>query len=122
MERMGAVHDAGPAGGAAGEFDRGFDTFRAGIRKKDLVQIRHVFQQPLGQHAGQRRNVELHQVGQVAIEHALQRLRSAGWFRPIAKTPNPLSRVEIAGAVAIEQVLALTLLKADIIADRLEDP
>ncbi len=53
VERMGAIHDARPAGGAAGELDRGFDTFRAGIGKKDLVQIGHVFQQALGQHAGQ---------------------------------------------------------------------
>ena len=71
---MGAVHDARPPGGAAGELDRGLDAFRAGIGKKHLVQIGNVFQQPLGQHAGQRRDVELHEVGQIAVEHALQRL------------------------------------------------
>ena len=74
VEGVRAVHDAGPAGGAAGELDRGFDTFRAGIGKKHLVQIGHVFQQPFGQHAGERRNVELHEIGQVAVEDALQRL------------------------------------------------
>ena len=71
---MGAVNDTRPAGGAAREFDRSFDTFRPGIRKKHLVQIRHIFQQALGQHAGQRRNVKLHEIGQVAIEDALQGL------------------------------------------------
>ena len=74
VEGMGAVHDARPPGGAARELDRSFDTFRAGIRKKDLIQIGHVFQQTLGQHAGKRRNVELHEIGQVAVEDALQRL------------------------------------------------
>ena len=69
---MGAVHDARPAGGAAREFDRSFDTFCPGIGKKDLVQIGHIFQQTLGQHAGKRRNIELHEVGQIAIENALQ--------------------------------------------------
>jgi hypothetical protein len=36
------------------------------------------------------------------------------------KTPNPLSRSEIAGAVPIEQVLTWTLLKAHIVADGLQ--
>ena len=71
MESMGAIHNARPAGRAAREFDRGFDTFRAGIRKKHLVEIRHIFQQALGKHTGQGGNVELHKVGQVAIENAL---------------------------------------------------
>ena len=74
VKGMGAIDDAGPAGGAAGELDRGFDAFRAGIGKEHLVQIGHEFQQAFGQHAGQRRNVELHEVGQVAVEHALQGL------------------------------------------------
>ncbi len=65
VERMGAVHDARPAGRAACEFR---------IRKKDLVQMGHVFQQTFGQYARQRGNVELHEIGQVAIEDALQRL------------------------------------------------
>ena len=71
---MGAVHDARPAGGAARELDRSFDTFRPGIRKKHLVQIGHIFEQAFGQHARQRRNIELHEIGQIAIEHALQGL------------------------------------------------
>ena len=69
---MGAVDDAGPAGGAAGELDRGLDGFGAGIGEKHLVQIGHMFEQAFGQHAGQRRDVELHQIGQIAVEDAFQ--------------------------------------------------
>jgi hypothetical protein len=74
VERVRAIDDARPAGGAARELDRGLDAFGAGIGKEHLVQIGHVFQQPLGQHARQRRDVELHEIGQIAVEHALQRL------------------------------------------------
>jgi hypothetical protein len=69
---VGAVHDAGPAGCAAGELDRGLGTFCPGIRKKNLVQIGHVFQQTFGEHARQRGDVKLHQIGQVAVEDTLQ--------------------------------------------------
>ena len=85
MECMGAVHDARPARRAAREFDRGFDTFCSGIREKDLVQIGYEFQQAFGQHAGERRNIELHKVGQVAIENALQCLAQGRMIPPNRK-------------------------------------
>jgi len=57
------------------EFDRSLDTFCPGIGKKTLIQIRHIFQQTLRQHAGERRNVELHEdLGRSAVENALQGL------------------------------------------------
>ena len=74
MEGVGAIDDAGPAGRAARELDRGLDGFGAGIGKEHLVQIWHMFEQAFRQHAGQRRDVELHQIGQIAVEHAFQRL------------------------------------------------
>ena len=72
VERVIAVHDARPPGCAACEFDRSFDTFRARIRKKDFIEIRHVSEQPLREHARQRGNVQLHEIRQIAVEHALQ--------------------------------------------------
>ena len=72
MKRMRAVDDAGTSGRAARELDRGLDRLRAGIGEKHLVQIGHVFEQALGQDAGKRRDVELDEIGQVAVEHALQ--------------------------------------------------
>jgi len=47
--------------------------------------------------------------------------RSAGWLRQSQKR-QIRSVVEIARAVAIEQVLALTLLEADVVTDGLENP
>ena len=89
MECMGAVHDARAVGGAAREFDRGFDTFRPGIGKKYLVQIRDIFQQAFGQYARQRRYVQLHQVGQVAIEDALQGLAQGRMIAADRKNAKP---------------------------------
>ena len=68
---MGAGDDAGPAGRAARELDRGFDGFGTGIGKEHLVQIWHMFEQTFRQHAGQRGDVQLHQIGQIAVEDAL---------------------------------------------------
>ena len=120
MERVRAVDDAGPAGRAAGELDRRFDRFGAGIGEEHLVQIGHVFEQPLGQHAGQRRDVELHEIGQVAVEHALQRVAQRRMVAADREHAKAAQQVEIARAVAIEQILALALLKADVVADGLE--
>ena len=72
MKGVGTGDDAGPAGGATGEFDRGLDGFGAGIGEKHLVQIWHMFEQAFRQHAGQRGDVELHQIGQIGVEHAFQ--------------------------------------------------
>ena len=72
VEGVPAVHDARPAGGAARELDRGLDGLGAGIGEKHLVQIWHMFEQALRQHAGQRGDVELHEIRQVGVEHALQ--------------------------------------------------
>ena len=94
---------------------------RAGIREKHLVQIRHIFQQPLGQHAGERRDVKLHEIGQVAVEHALQRRAQRRMIAADRKNAKPAQQVEITHAVAIEEVLALPLLKADVVTDGLEN-
>ena len=45
-----------------------------GIGEKHLVQIWDMFEQAFGQNAGERRDVQLHEIGQVGVEHALQRL------------------------------------------------
>src|ERR1700689_3837422 len=121
MECMGAVHDARAVGGAAREFDRSLDALGAGVGKKHLVEIRHVFEQPLGMHARKGRDVELHQIGQVAVEHALERFAQRRMIAANRKNAEPAQQVEITRTVAIEQILALTLLKTDIVADRLQD-
>ena len=92
VEGMGAGHDAGAAGGAARELDRGLDGFGAGIGEEHLVQIGHVVEQPFGQHAGQRRDVELHQIGQFARPARFQRVAQRRMVAADRNTPNPLSR------------------------------
>ena len=122
VKGVGAIDDAGPAGGAARELDRGLDAFGAGIGEEHLVEIGHEFEQPLGQHAGQGRDVELHEIGQVAVEHALQGLAQRRMVAADRKNAKAAQQIEIARAVAIEEVLALPLLKADVVADGLEHP
>jgi hypothetical protein len=85
VEGVGAVHDAWPAGRAAGELDRGLDRLRAGIGEEHLVQIRHIFEQPLGQHAGERRDIELHEIRKFAVKHAFQRGAQRGVVAPNRK-------------------------------------
>ena len=46
----------------------------AGIGKEHLVQIWDMFQQAFRQHAGERGDIKLHQIGKIAVEHAFQRL------------------------------------------------
>ena len=65
MKRVRTGDEAGPAGSATGELDRGLDGLGAGIGKKHLVQIWDMFEQAFGQHAGQRRDVQLHQIRQI---------------------------------------------------------
>jgi len=59
---------------ATGKLDGSLDTLRARIGKKHLVQIWDIFEQPLSQNAGKRRNIELHEVRKVGIDNALERL------------------------------------------------
>lgn len=74
MERVGTGHDARPAGRAARELDRGLDGFRTGIGEEHLVQIWHILEQTFREHAGQRGNIQLHQIRQIAVEDALEGL------------------------------------------------
>ena len=122
VKRVVAVHDAGAAGRAARELDRGLDGLGAGIGKEHLVEIRHVGQQPLGQHAGKRRHVQLHEIGQIAVEHAFQRVAQRRMVAPDRKHAKAAQQIEIAVAVAVEQILTVPRLKADVVADGLQHP
>lgn len=119
---VGAVDDTGTAGGTARELDRGLDAFGPGIGEERLVEIGDVFQQPLGQHACKHRDVELDQIGQISIEHALERLAHDRMIAPDRKHAKAGQQVEIACPLAIVEVLSLPLLEADIVADGLENP
>lgn len=116
------MHDARPASSAAGELDRSFDTFGAGIREEYFIQIWNVLDQPFCEHTGEGGNVELHEVGQIAVEHALQGGAKRRVIAADREDAEAAQKVEIAGAVAVEQVLALPFLKSDVVSNRLQDP
>jgi len=88
--------------------------------KKNFVEIRHVFEQPLRQYAGQGGDVELHQIRQIAVEHALQRRAQRRVIATDCKDAEPAQKVQIADAIAIEEILTLALLETYIIADGFE--
>src|SRR5262249_12027894 len=119
---MRAIDDARAACGATREFYRGLYRLRAGISEKHLVQIRHVFQQPLGQHTSKRRDIKLHQIGQVAIENALQGGAEGRMISADGKHAEAAQEIQVAHAIAIEEILALSLLEPDVVTDCFEDP
>jgi len=59
-------------------YHRGLDRLRAGIGEEHLVQIRHVFQQAFRENAGQRRDIELHEIRQIGIQHVFQGFAKPG--------------------------------------------
>src|SRR5215468_11014665 len=118
---MRAMYHARPARRATRELDGGLDGLGAGIGEKNLVEIRHIFQQALSQHARQRGNVKLDEVGQVAVKNAFQSPAQRRVIAADRKYTKPAQEIEIAHAVAVEEVLALPLLETHIVADCLED-
>jgi len=121
MERMAAIGDAGAAGGGACELDRGLDRLGAGIGEEHLVQMWHEIEQPVGQNAGQCRDVHLHQVGQIRVERAFQRGAHRRVIAPEREHPETAQQIEILPVLAVVEVLAASLAKANIIADGLEN-
>ena len=92
------------------------------LAKNTLSRYGTYFEQPLGQHAGERRDVELHEIGQVASSTLFSAVAHRRMIAADREHAKAAQEIEIAGAVAIEEVLALPLLEADIVADGLEDP
>ena len=121
MEGMAAIGDAAAPGGGAGELDRRLDCLGAGIGEEHLVEMRHQREQPLGQDAGERRDVHLHEIRQVGVEHALQRGANRRVVAADREHAEPAQQVEISVVVAIVEVLAASLAKAYVISDRLEN-
>ena len=122
VEGVAAIHDAAAPGRGARELDRRLDRLRAGIGEEHLVEMRHEREQPLGQNAGERRDVHLHEIRQVGVEHALQRRANRRMIAADREHAEAAQQVEIAVALAVVEVLAASLAKADIIADRPQHP
>ena len=80
-----------------------------------------MLEQPLRQDTGQRRDIELHQVGQVGVEHALQCLAHHRMVAAEREYAKAAEQVEIARAITVVEVLTGALLEADVVADGFED-
>ena len=121
MERMAAIGDAGAARRGARELDRGLDRLGAGIGEEHLVEMRHQIEQPVGQDAGERRDVHLHEVGQVGVERALQRGADRRVVAAEREHAEAAQQVEILPVRAVVEILSASLAKTDIISDGLEN-
>src|SRR5205085_2449534 len=77
-------------------------------------------QQPLGQYACESGDIELHEIRQVGIEHAFQRLAQRRMVPPDRKNAETAQEIKIFVAGAVVEVLALAFLESDVVADRLQ--
>ena len=78
--------------------------------------------QALGQNAGQRRQIELNEIGKVAVQNALEGVLDGGMVAAKRENAEAAQQIEVTVAVAVEQILALRALKADVITDGLKHP
>ena len=121
MERVAAIGDAAAAGRArAGELDRRLDRLRAGIGEEHLVRC-GTSASSRSARARQASNVHLHEVRQIGIEHAFQRGTNRRMIAAEREHTESAQQVEIAVIVPVVEVLAASLAKADVIADRPQD-
>src|SRR5258707_13298743 len=121
VKRMLAIDNSGTASGTAGELDGRLRCLSAGVGKKHLVEIRYELEQPFRQHAGERRDVELDQIGQIRIEDALERFTQRGMIAPDREHAVSAQEVEIFVAFAVEQILSGAAAEPNIIPNRAED-
>src|SRR5205807_5584046 len=93
----------------------------AGVGKKNLVEMRDEREQPVGQKARERRDIHLYQVRQISVDHASQRGADRRMVAPDREYSKAAQQVEIALALAVVEILAASLAKADVIPDGLEN-
>lgn len=107
VEGVVAVQDARSASGVPGELQRGLDCLRAAVAEEHPVQVRAVAEQLLGEQPGQRLAVEAGQVGEVRVEHVVQRLADHGVVAAEPHHPEPGEHVQVVVAVRVPEVRAL---------------
>ena len=79
-------------------------------------------QQPLGQDAGERRHIHLDEIGQVAVEHVLERVAHMRMVAAEREHAEAAQQVEIAGVGVVKKILAPAGREADVEADGLQHP
>jgi hypothetical protein len=122
VEGVAAVGDDRTARCGASELDGSLDRLRAGIGKEDLLQVRNTLEQSFGKDARQRRDIHLDQIRKIVIEDGLEGIADARMVASQRKDALAAEEIEIALVVPVEQVGALRLAEADVVAERLQDP
>ena len=107
VEGVVAVQDGRAAGRGAAELDRRLRGFGAGVAEEQLRQPRHVAGEALGEQAGEQGHVELHQAGELAAQHLLERAGHGRMVAPEREHAEPAQQIEIALAVGVEQMRPL---------------
>ncbi len=102
-----AVDDLRPPGGGAAELDRRLHRLGAGIAEEQLVEPRHPRRQPLGEQPGEQRDIELHHAGEFAVQHLFEGGDHRRVVAAHGEHAETAEQVEIAVAVAVEQIGAL---------------
>src|SRR5262249_52743518 len=77
--------------------------------------------EPLRQHAGERRHVELHQVGEVGVDHAFERFAQRRMVASDREDAESAQQVEVSVVLAIKQILSSAAAEADVISDRAQN-
>ncbi len=97
--------DASLTGRAARVLEDGLDRFRAAVREKAaVVVVRHTRDQCFREQARKRRALHLHQIRKRQLHRVAQCLLDPGMATPEREDAEPGEEVEVAAAVAIEQV------------------
>ncbi len=78
--------------------------------------------QALGQNAGQRRQIELHEIGKIAVQNALEGVLDSRMIAAKREDTEAAQEIEVTITVTVEEILSLPALKTDIVANGLEDP
>ena len=104
VERVVAVDDASATGGVAGELQRRLDGLGAAVAEVDPIEVWCRGEQPLGQHARERRRVELGQVGQIGVDDVVNGLPDHGLVSAQREHSEAGEHVEVLAAVGVVQV------------------
>jgi hypothetical protein len=107
VEGVVEVQDAGLAGEVPGELQRRLDGLGTAVAEVDAVEVRRPGQQGLAEQPGERRRVELGEVGQVEVEDVVHGLADHRVVPAQREDPEAGEHVEVLGAVLFVQVRAL---------------
>lgn len=103
------------------ELHRRLDCLGAGIAEEYSRQVADAAREVLGEEPREKGDIELHQVRQLGVEHVLERPADRRMIAAEGEDSEPAQKIEIAMAVAVEEISAFGARKVGIETDRLQD-